>query len=86
MCIVYGSLDEDIPNDTKAGLLYLKSTFCLERFTGRIPAIILKHQLYSVIKDKTVVDRQLVGKTENQYSVFIDHLICHYKYITKILI
>ena len=53
----------DVPNDTKAGILYLKSIISLETFVGRIPAIVLKHQLYSVIQDKTIVDRQLVSGT-----------------------
>lgn len=53
--------DFEIPSDTKAALLFLKSVIPLSKFEGKIPAIILKHQLYCVVKDKTLVDRQLVS-------------------------
>ena len=51
----------EAPNDTKATLLYIKSTFPVQVFAGKIPAIMLKHQVYSILKDKTLVDRQLVS-------------------------
>ena len=52
--------DFEVPNDTKAAILFLKSIVPLNKFEGKIPAIILKHQIYCVVKDKTLVDRQLV--------------------------
>ncbi|XP_013415910.1 serine/threonine-protein kinase 19 [Lingula anatina] len=52
-------LENNVPNDTKATLLYLKNLFPVEKFEGRLPPIILKHQLYSILKNRTVVDKQL---------------------------
>ncbi|XP_032236130.1 serine/threonine-protein kinase 19 [Nematostella vectensis] len=49
----------EIPNDTKAALLFLKSLFPVQAFNGQVPPILLKHQLYCVVNDKTTVDRQL---------------------------
>ena len=43
-----------------AAILYIKTVFPQEKFKGLVPAIILKHQIYCVVKDKTLVDRQLV--------------------------
>ena len=59
VCMLYQ--DFEIPSDTKAALLFLKSVLPLSKFEGIIPAIVLKHQLYCVMKDKTLVDRQLVS-------------------------
>ena len=49
----------EIVNDTQAALLYLKSLFPTDKFLYRVPTIILKHQLYSILENKTEVDRQL---------------------------
>lgn len=54
-------VDFEVPSDTKAAMLFLKSVVPLSKFEGKIPAIILKHQIYCVVKDKTLVDRQLVS-------------------------
>jgi len=54
-------IDFEAPSDTKAAILFLKSVVPLSKFEGKIPAIILKHQIYCVVKDKTLVDRQLVS-------------------------
>ncbi|CAH1274212.1 STK19 [Branchiostoma lanceolatum] len=48
-----------VPSDTKAAIMYLCSLFPKQMYEGRIPPIIMKHQLYSVVKNKTLVDRQL---------------------------
>ncbi|XP_055507531.1 serine/threonine-protein kinase 19-like isoform X1 [Leucoraja erinacea] len=50
---------EDVPNDTKAALILLASLFPRKLFDDSLPPIVLKHQLYSIVKDKTTVDRQL---------------------------
>ncbi|XP_042196922.1 serine/threonine-protein kinase 19 [Callorhinchus milii] len=50
---------EDMPNDTKTGLLFLVRLFPRKLFDDCLPPIVLKHQLYSIVKDKTTVDRQL---------------------------
>nr|XP_054763251.1 serine/threonine-protein kinase 19-like [Lytechinus pictus] len=49
----------DLPSDTKAALAYLRSLFDIRHFEGRIPPILLKHQLYSIIQNKTQVDREV---------------------------
>uniref|UniRef100_H3ASJ5 Serine/threonine kinase 19 n=1 Tax=Latimeria chalumnae TaxID=7897 RepID=H3ASJ5_LATCH len=49
---------EDVP-DTKAALKYLASLFPRKLFNDSLPPVVLKHQLYSIVKDKTTVDRQL---------------------------
>ena len=58
---VHTYIDFEVPSDTKAAILFLKSVVPLSKFEGKIPAIILKHQIYCVVKDKTLVDRQLVS-------------------------
>ncbi|XP_068671844.1 inactive serine/threonine-protein kinase 19-like [Montipora foliosa] len=63
--------DFEVPNDTKAAILFLKSIVPLNKFEGKIPAIILKHQIYCVVKDKTLVDRQLNNLwEENKICLF----------------
>jgi serine/threonine-protein kinase 19 len=49
------------PTDTEAALLYLKSKFPTEKFEGRLPPVLLVHQIYSIIKCKTLVDRDVVS-------------------------
>jgi hypothetical protein len=49
------------PSDTEAALLYLKSKFPTEKFEGRLPPVLLVHQIYSIIKCKTLVDRDVVS-------------------------
>jgi len=51
------------PSDIEAALLYLKSKFRTEKFEGRLPPVLLVHQIYSIIKCKTSVDREIVGIT-----------------------
>ncbi|XP_015762565.1 PREDICTED: serine/threonine-protein kinase 19-like isoform X2 [Acropora digitifera] len=63
--------DFEVPNDTQAAILFLKSIVPLNKFQGKIPAIILKHQIYCVMKDKTLVDRQLNNLwEENKIRLF----------------
>ncbi|XP_060696198.1 inactive serine/threonine-protein kinase 19-like isoform X2 [Hemiscyllium ocellatum] len=50
---------EGMPNDTKSALIFLVSLFPRKLFDDSLPPIVLKHQLYSIVKDKTTVDRQL---------------------------
>jgi hypothetical protein len=70
-----------IPSDTEAALTYLKSKFTLEKFEGRLPPVLLVHQIYSIIKCKTSVDREIVSITAVfKYIVFtyshcLDHLL-----------
>lgn len=53
--------NSNLPNDTKAALLYLKNLFPMEKFEGRLPPIILKHQIYGIIKNRTLVDKEVVS-------------------------
>ena len=50
----------DIPNDTEAAIHFLTSSFPLDVFEQRLPPIIMKHQIYSLVEDKTEVDREIV--------------------------
>ena len=50
-----------IPTDTEAALLYLKAKFPVEKFEGRLPPVILVHQVYSIIKCRTTVDKDIVS-------------------------
>jgi len=60
------------PSDVEAALLYLKSKFPTEKFEGRLPPVLLVHQIYSIIKCKTSVDREIVGITSTfKYIVFV---------------
>ena len=49
-----------IGSDTHNAILFLKSIFPVEKFDGRLPAVIFVHQIYSVIHNRTLVDKQLV--------------------------
>ncbi|XP_072021535.1 inactive serine/threonine-protein kinase 19-like [Amphiura filiformis] len=57
---------EDIPNDTKASLLLLRSLFNTKVFEDRVPAIIFKHQVYSIVNNKTLVDQQISEMRETK--------------------
>lgn len=47
------------PTDIKSTLLDLMTLFPRKLFNDTLPQIVLKHQLYSIHSDKTMVDRQL---------------------------
>lgn len=49
-----------VPNDTSCALAYLKNLFPVEKFEGRLPPVILQHQLYAIVTNRTVVDQQLM--------------------------
>lgn len=46
--------------DIKSTLEYLMTLFPRKLFNDALPQIVLKHQLYSVHSDKTLVDKELV--------------------------
>ncbi|XP_078461240.1 winged helix repair factor 1 isoform X1 [Lampetra planeri] len=50
---------DEVPNDTEAALRYLADLFPRKLFEDRLPPIVLQHQLYSVLSDRTAADRQL---------------------------
>lgn len=49
----------EIPNDTKAALDCLLLLFERKKFSYNLPAIALKHQIYNILTNRTIVDRQL---------------------------
>jgi hypothetical protein len=58
------------PTDIEAALIYLKNKFPTEKFEGRLPPVLLLHQIYSIIKCKTSVDREIVRITAT-FMVFV---------------
>jgi hypothetical protein len=65
------------PSDTEAALLYLKSKFPTGKFEGRLPPVLLVHQIYSIIKCKTLVDREVVSICRTCcYMIFIFTFTC----------
>ncbi|XP_069491092.1 inactive serine/threonine-protein kinase 19 isoform X2 [Ambystoma mexicanum] len=50
--------------DTRAALQYLVSIFPRRLFEDSMPPVVLKHQLYSLVQDRTAVDRQLSDMKE----------------------
>lgn len=55
-------LSDAIPSDTEAGLIYLQGLIPSGSFGIDFPPIVLKHQIYSIIKNKTLVDKEIVSK------------------------
>jgi len=48
----------DIPSDTLAAVLLLRSQFPYG-WSRDVPPLVLRSQIYSIVKDRTIVDRQL---------------------------
>ncbi|XP_067673643.1 inactive serine/threonine-protein kinase 19-like [Haliotis asinina] len=53
------ALMNGLPTDTEASLIYLKNLFPGDKFDDRLPPIIFKHQLYSIVKNRTTVDKHV---------------------------
>ncbi|XP_065271993.1 inactive serine/threonine-protein kinase 19 [Emys orbicularis] len=47
------------PGAVDSALRYLASLFPRQLFEDALPPVVLKHQLYSLVRDRTAVDRQL---------------------------
>ncbi|TMS15295.1 Serine/threonine-protein kinase 19 [Larimichthys crocea] len=47
------------PTDIKSTIQYLRTLFPRKLFNDTLPQIVLKHQLYSIHNDKTLVDKEL---------------------------
>ncbi|KAK7111982.1 inactive serine/threonine-protein kinase 19-like [Littorina saxatilis] len=61
----------DTASDARTALLFLRGLFPVEKFEYRLPPIVLKHQLYSVMKNRTLVDKQLNDlRTNKEVKVF----------------
>lgn len=62
---------EDDPISTEAALTFFHAMFNPEKFDGRVPPIIFTHQLYSVVNNKTQVDREVNElKEKKEVKVF----------------
>lgn len=55
----FGSTDDAVDTDT--ALAFFRSMFNSAKFNDRVPPIIFKHQLYSVVNNRTQVDRDIVS-------------------------
>ncbi|XP_077415494.1 winged helix repair factor 1-like [Vanacampus margaritifer] len=51
--------NEQGPTDVRASLEYLMTLFPRKLFNDTLPQIVLKHQLYSIHHDKTLVDKEV---------------------------
>ncbi|CAN9505232.1 unnamed protein product [Ophioblennius macclurei] len=51
--------DSSGPTDVRSTLEYLMTLFPRKLFNDALPQIVFKHQLYSIHKDKTLVDKEL---------------------------
>jgi len=61
----------DVTLDTKGALTILHAMFPTDKFDGRVPSIILKHQLYSIVTNRTQVDKELSElKTKGEVRLF----------------
>ncbi|XP_028268337.1 serine/threonine-protein kinase 19-like [Parambassis ranga] len=55
----FGAVSDDGPADIKSSLEYLMTLFPRKLFNDALPQIVLKHQLYSIHNDKTLVDKEV---------------------------
>lgn len=65
--------DDDGPADIKSTLEYLMTLFPRKLFNDTLPQIVLKHQLYSIHNDKTLVDKE-VNKLREQGELMMFQL------------
>lgn len=69
----FGASDDDGPTDIKSTVEYLMTLFPRKLFNDALPQIVLKHQLYSLISDKTSVDKG-VNKLREQGDLLMFQL------------
>lgn len=69
----FGVSDVDGPVDIKSMLEYLMTLFPRKVFNDALPQIVLKHQLYSLTSDKTMVDKD-VNKLREQGELLMFQL------------
>lgn len=60
LCFFFMYLWAEGPRDVKGSLQYLMTLFPRKLFDDSLPQIVYKHQLYSLLSDRTLVDKQLV--------------------------
>lgn len=54
-----GSAAEFVPNDVHAAMLNILSVIPMEAWNPAIPKLILQHQIYTIVQNRTVADQQL---------------------------
>ena len=59
------------PSDTETGLMYLCDRFPKDKLS--LPPLVLKHQLYNIIHNKTTVDRDIVSDGCGQLLLVINY-------------
>ncbi|KAH0630500.1 hypothetical protein JD844_013566 [Phrynosoma platyrhinos] len=65
------SVDQEGPEAVESALEYLASLFPRKLFEDSLPPLILRHQIYSLVKDRTTVDRHLSQlKDEGRIRMF----------------
>ncbi|XP_038163716.1 serine/threonine-protein kinase 19-like [Cyprinodon tularosa] len=70
----FGAVNEgNGPADVKSTLQYLMTLFPRKLFNDTLPPIVLKHQLYSIHNDKTLVDKE-VNKLQESGELLIFQL------------
>lgn len=74
----------DLPNDTEAAIRYIKSLLPITvKDTYKYPPIVFITQIYDIIHNKTLINRELVSKNSIKYFFItnINHEIeFHRKY------
>lgn len=55
------SFPQTVFNDTEAALIFIKKTLLDENRKDSFPPIVFVHQLYDIVDNRTVVNRQLVN-------------------------
>ena len=70
--------------------MYLQGLFPCEKMGGTLPPIVLKHQIYSIIKNKTTVDREIVRHEIHIIILYIYYIIiyiyiCVHNFLYEIL-
>jgi len=72
----------DLPNDTEAAIRYIKTLLPVTvKDTFKYPPIVFIHQLYDIVHNKTLINKELVGKY-NLNSLFIIEM-CHLNFIHR---
>ncbi|KAG1649981.1 Serine/threonine-protein kinase 19 [Nymphon striatum] len=85
------SSSRETENETKTALEELVKLFPVESFEGRLPPIIMNHQLYSLVKNKTKCDKELgilreekkvklfkMGNEADEFAILFTETYCEY--------
>ena len=69
-------IDNDALSDTYVAIQCLKDCIKVQGIPLRCPNIVFKHQIYRLISDKTLVDRQLVSNNTLEHSSIAKYYDC----------